>query len=233
MRYYTLRLPSDPKVIGVDNGIAQVEIRGDKFSDQTMYDRIKEFFRVKNYWSRESFVPDFEIRFEYAESLKNAILTDFLSFSPYFIACPFMISQKVVNVFKEFNIQDHYLYPVALFKEDDLIDLYEMFYCPLLDYNIIDFSRSSFSTGSPLRGKKFHSFGSKDEFLDFLHKDPFVDVEELALSESFDKELDFFVARIGGMFISERLKNAIEGAGLTGVAILEAKALPTVPKVIA
>lgn len=233
MRYYTLRLPSDPKVIGVDNGIAQVEIRGDKFFDQAMYHKIESFFQGLDYWSKESFVPDFEIHFEYVEVLKNAILTDFLSFTPHLMASPFMISQRVVTVFENFNIQNYYLYPVALFKEDDLTDLYRMFYCPLLDYDMIDFSRSLFSTGSALRGKKFHSFATKREFLDFLHKDPFIKVEELALSALFDKKLDFFMGRIGGMFVSERLKKAMEIEGLTGINVLESKSSTSVPEVVA
>lgn len=232
MKYFALRLPSDPAIIGVSNGIAQVEIKGNKFSDQALYHKIEAFFQGLDYWSRDSFIPDFEVRFEYVEVLKDAILTDFLSFTPHLMACPFIINQKVASVFENFEIQSHHLYPVALFKKGDLVDVYKMFYCPLLDYDIIDFPRSQFFTGSPLRGKKFHSFADEAEFLNFLNKDPFIKVEKLALNKLFNNELDLFVGRIGEMFVSERLKNALEAAELSGINILESKSYASVPEVV-
>ena len=42
-------------------------------------------------------------------------------------------------------------------------------------------------------------------------------VKTLALSNLFDKSLDFFHTRLGGNFVSERLKFALEEKNITGV----------------
>jgi hypothetical protein len=39
------------------------------------------------------------------------------------------------------------------------------------------------------------------------------------LNENFDSTLDLFTTRIGGIFVSEALKDAIEIIGFTGVRI--------------
>ena len=221
MKYFLLRLPSDPAVIGVKNGIAQVEIDGSGFSSISAHNKIVEFFQGTDYWSKESFVPDFDVHFEYVKVLKNANITDFLSFRPYLIACPFMVSQKVVEVFQSFNIQNHFLYPVTLFKGENIIEYYKMFYCPFLNYDIVDFAKSSFFTGTALLGKKYHSFKSKAEYLEYLNNHPLMQAEKLVLNATFDNALDFFSPRIGEIYISDRLREAIKTSGLSGINILE------------
>ena len=223
MKYYLLRLSSDPKIIGVKNGIAQGEILGNNFIDNKIYQKIIDFFQNPDYWSNNNFIPDFHPNFEYIKVLKGAILTDFFSFTPFLMACPFIISQRVVDLFQDFSIQTYYLFPTKLFQGKEIIDSYKMFYSPLLDYDIVDYSKSVFFTGTTLLGKNRHIFNNKFEYLKFLSANPLTYAEKLVLSKSFNKKLDFFMGRIGEIYISDKLKISIENKNLTGINILEPK----------
>lgn len=224
MKYYNLKLSSDPKVIGVNNGITQVEIKENLYPDKIMYLNIQDFFSGVDYWQKGKTIPDFPIHI-HAQVLTRAKLTDFLQFSPYLITCPFLMSQRVLNVFNQFKVQNYFTYPVTIYSKDYTVlsKSYYLFCCPYLDYSVFDFEQSSFYTGSHLRGKKPLYFKNVSDYVDYLKTvSPFVKASKLKLSAAFDTTLDYFSARIGGYFISEGLKDAIEILGFTGTEISEA-----------
>lgn len=108
-----------------------------------------------------------------------------------------------------------------VYQGEQLLITCDLMYCPMLDYDVIDFTRSLFFIGNVLMGKKIYSFGSKEEFLAFRNSNPLIRYEKIFLNEIFDKQLDFFNPRFGEMYVSDRLKEAIEKEGLTGVKILK------------
>jgi hypothetical protein len=222
MSYYLLRHVSDPKIIGVKNGGSQVEIDENGFKDKEKYTRLLEFFDSFSYWQKKSFTPDFSYSIQCARLLKNAKLTDFLEFRPFLMACPYMVSDRVKTVFSKFRFSEHYYMPVDVYDANRLVAKYNLLYCPLLDYDIVDFPKSLFFTGNAfLRTKKIHSFNSREEHLRFLKSNALVGEEKIHLSKLFDKALDFFYPRFGGLYISERLKEAIIQERFTGIKVLE------------
>src|SRR5687768_5975392 len=140
MNYYRLRLLSDPKVIGVRNGIMQVELDESKYLDKEAYKRIRTYFFGLNWWEKERF-PPFDFLF-HAQILRGAKLTDFLSFGPSFIGCPFLIHNKVAKVFSQFNMQEHRLFPAILYEKERVVSSdYQLFYTRLLEIDIVDFEK--------------------------------------------------------------------------------------------
>lgn len=221
MKYYFLREPSDPEIIGVTNGGSQVEISKEGFDDKEKYERLLKFFDHTKYWSKEDFSPDENFEIEYARMLKGAIATDFLSYRPYLIACPFIVSEKTKLLLEGHAVQQHYYFPVKVYERQTLMNIkYFLLYCPLLDYDIIDFSRASFYSGSPILGMRPLEISSKEEFIGCLSNDPFIKIQHAFLSSQLDPGLDFFSSKFG-VFVSERLKKRIEKESLSGIMFPE------------
>lgn len=225
MKYYLIRTESDPKIIGVKSGIAQVEIDRTGFPDKNMFDKILAFFDAFTYWSKQSFSPSNDFVIECARLLDGAILTDFLSFTPHLMACPFIVSERVKFFLKSYNIQEHYFFPAKIYHNEDLVDKpYYLLYCPYLDFDIIDFSKSSFYSGNSIVGKKSIEISTKEEYLEVLQNNPLIKFERASLTDRFDKNLDFFVPRLAGAFVSENLKKGIEKGQFTGIKIVTSNA---------
>jgi hypothetical protein len=222
MNYHLLRLPSDPLIIGVNNGICQVELDDKKYIDKQAYEQMREYFSGINWWEKECF-PNFPIHF-HAQVLKGARLTDFLSFSPFFIGCPFLINNEVAKVFGKLKIQEYRLFPATLYDNDKIISKeYQLFYTRLLEFEIVNFEKSIFFHGSPLTGKRRYGKVTNLEEYKAFSKQGNTNLERMVMSEKFDRSLDFFCGRLGGIYASESMKDAIEILGFTGIRILEAR----------
>lgn len=219
MKYYLLKTVSDPKIKGIKTGLSQVGL--DEQNPVTL--KLQEFFFAIGYWEREKYIPDFEIKNCTATLHKNAKLTDFLDFRPNLLTCPFMISDRLAEVLSKFKIQQYFTYPVTLYDAGKLLsDKYYIFCCPLQQYDVIDFSRSVFYSQIGFRDKHYIYFESQKEFESHENRG-LMKIEKLVLNSKFDSSLDLFETRLGGMYISEGLKDAIEILGFTGVNIYDDK----------
>ena len=92
---------------------------------------------------------------------------------------------------------------------------------------MIDFPNSSFHTGTAIIGKRFLSFQGVDDYNSYqkAHPRAIIRAEKLALSTAFGDALDFFELKFGGGFASERLVQACQTEGLSGVKFLPAYGL--------
>jgi hypothetical protein len=213
-KYFELNMVSDPEIKGVTSGLAQVELDEDNPTTR----KLKDFFLGVGYWERGKTIPDFDINNCTATLLPKAKLTDFLDFSPFLITCDFMISEDVLTVFRKLKIQQYVTYPVQIYKrkKKPIAEKYYLFCCPLQGYDVINFQESVFYTGSEITGKKYVHYNNHVEY---QSDNRITNVEKLVLNENFDSTLDLFTTRIGGIFVSEALKDAIEIIGFTGVRI--------------
>lgn len=212
-KYFRLNRVSDPEIKGVTSGLAQVELNGDNPTTR----KLKDFFLGVGYWERGKTIPDFNIDNCTASFLPRAKLTDFLDFSPFLITCHFMISEDVLAVFKKLKIQKYVAYPVQIYKgKKPIAEKYYLFCCPLQGYDVINFQESVFYTGSEITGKKYVHYNNHVEY---QSDNRITNAEKLVLNKNFDSTLDLFTTRIGGIFVSEALKDAIEIIGFTGVKI--------------
>lgn len=77
------------------------------------------------------------------------------------------------------------------------------------------FSKSVFYTGGYGNiALTEHQFSNAEEMRNFR---PFPQIKVLALNNEFDSKLDLFYSRIGGVFISEKLRSALEKNAFTGL----------------
>ena len=218
MKYYTVDVAFDPKVIGVRNGVYQIEVGEDNFINHQTYERVTNFFLHSNYWQHENVVPDFPIELKQVRLLKKASLTDIMGYSGRLIGCPFAVSERIINIFKHFRIQDNYLYPIELYtyEGERITTPYYLFYCPFLGFDVVDYENSVLYSGDDLLGdKQYYSIYSLEEYLALLDSNPFIRFDKLTIAPQ--KELDLYQLRTGGLFISEPLKEAIELMKLTGL----------------
>ena len=222
MLYHSFKTDSEPKIIGVKDGMSQVEIRPEGFANNTAYQEIESFFAHDTYWSKSNHVPPYPFVIEYAKLRSKAKLTDFLEFSPFFMACPFMVSRRAKVVLSNYYINPIFFFDVRIFDKGDLVtEDYCLVYCPYLNYDAIDFAKSKFrvNLGLPSMPKwEYHNFSNLEYYQIFktLNRKS-IELESMIMSDKFDSNLDFFSCRIGPMYMSERLKLAIEEARLTGL----------------
>lgn len=218
MKYYLIRSSSDPKVIGVKNGLAQVEFGEKENKHNLTYKKTLDFFSYAEYWRNDEVFPEFEVHLN-ASILKNAKLTSFIEYTPFLLSCPFLVHNDVVSIFSRFNIQRHRNYPVKIYDSKECINSeYKLFCCPYLGFDVINYSESIFYTGSDLLGKTYYTFNNEKEYRSFPN---IINSEVLKMNDNFDSSLDLFVGRIGGMHVSERLKNELQNNNVTGIKILD------------
>ncbi|GGK86006.1 hypothetical protein ACD591_17845 [Rufibacter glacialis] len=207
MNHNILRVSSEPKVIGVNNGIYQIELDKSCFSDYKELERFKL-----------GFPEDSTIDLNYPQPLiykvlKKAKLTDFMGYSQYLKGVPFVLSGKAVNVFKEFSLKEHSLIEITLRENQDVC--YYLFRYPFTENSKINFEESVFYTQIPGQDKVYHKIHDEDEFRAFWKQNALWKAEKFVLDEA-EAKYDCIRLRIGGVFISERLQKAIETSNLIG-----------------
>ena len=226
MIYHSFRTSSEASVIGVRDGMPPAVIHPAGFSNKKTYQEMETFLGYKSHWERTrqgvSHDPPHLYTIEYAKLRPRAKLTDFLGFSAPFMACPFMLSAKAKAVFAKYCIPRSFLFDSLLYNKEGLVTSeYSLLYCPYLEYEVIDFAKSRFRMKTPDNSNwEYHTFGDLQAYESFTatgYAANLLQVASLVMSEKFDNRLDFFKCRIGPMYMSERLKAAIEEAGLSGL----------------
>lgn len=212
--YYNIRLDWNPKIIGVKNGIYQLELDR-KIYNKNLYKEIEKLFLFGELIPNEQ-LPEIDFKF-YFKKLKSAKMTDFMSFTPYMKHCHFLINKSIKDLFNNFNIQQHNFFDSIIVDSFNEIinENYMLFHCPLQDWDVVDFSKSIFITGGfgniPYTEIQFEN---ENELKNF---DGITKIKSLGLTDKFDKSLDFFHTRIGGLFVSKRLKLALEDKIVSGI----------------
>ena len=223
MLYHSFITSPEPKIIGVRDGLSQVKIKFDRFSDQTTGDEMERFFDFRTYWQRTDHTPPRPFRLEYAQLRPRAKRTDLVLYDNFYMGCPFLLSGRAREVFARHHLGPHYWFDVLLYDPAGAFvsSEYALFYCPYLGYDAIDFARSHFRLNRGLPATPRWEYltvpdqQAFEAFCDTMHTIPAI--ESLVMSDRFDSGLDFFKCRVGPLFMSERLRAAVEEAGLTNV----------------
>ncbi len=213
MNFYNIQLSHDPKIIGVKNGIYQVELI-EKMYNSVTFSQFKNMFFNQNLEIDK--IPSFEFEF-YFRLLKGAKETDFISFCPHLNHCHFLINENIQDIFSNFKIQPFTLLNANIFNETKQTTLkkFRMFYSGFQSWEIVNFEETVFNYGGfgniPISE---HTFSNIDELKSFKG---IPKLKVLSLTNKFDNSLDLFYSRLGGLFVSERLKISIENALVNGI----------------
>ncbi|WP_455614159.1 hypothetical protein [Bacteroides congonensis] len=215
MKYFIMEESLNEKIIGSD--FPQVY----KFIKEYDEDAPNALFSL--YKHKDTF-PDYVPNLDGVMLAGYAKLTDFISngFSPYLL----IMNEKAKGILEQFHLCPHKFYPLGLYKRKIKND-YFLFHYHSNYSDFVDYEKTSFQEYDIISKYKSDSFfvHSKKEFWE---KRNAIEAEKgtswgiwgdrIVMNQEFDRELDFFCITIldANNYVSERLKNAIETAGLTG-----------------
>ncbi|NDV78463.1 hypothetical protein [Dysgonomonas sp. 511] len=143
--YKIISTSSDPLIIGVNNGIYQVELienksfvnKKERQYYENFFDGEFNSFTINNFRNVESEEISELIYFP----LKKAKETDFVSFSPYEMGLNFLVSQKVIKIMDSFSVGDYIKIPS---KIEGFNNIYYTIGFPIFTEDVINFFKSKF-----------------------------------------------------------------------------------------
>ena len=214
--YINLSLESEPKIIGVNNGIYQCEILPKKFKNKIQFSKLEKITESYSFKSEVMRTIENNVKIEYCELLKKAKITDIISFSPYLSPCQFIISEKLYHILVSYKLGEWTSFiPVSMHEKNGkkLEGNFYMFFQDSLPFSHINFSKSIYFTINP---KEYHKINNLNEYRETL----FLDCEKLVLNSNFNNELDFFSIRgMNGYGISRKLLKKLEEENISGFNI--------------
>jgi len=227
MKYYKIKRDSNPKVIGIKDGSYQVEILREMFENKSNFDTFYETY-IKLVDGKVAWrgLMNIEVIIEYAELRKGAFTTDLLAYIPFiFDGGQYIVSEDLLALFSKFKIATFksYSVPMYTFEGKRLAKNYFLLHMPMLQYDYIDFDKSVFYYEDERFNKIYIKFNSEREYKDFGIGKLSCYFSSLYLNKKFDRSLDIFTLRGGGVdyIVSERVKVEIEKSKLKGLMVLE------------
>ena len=213
MKWYSIRDEFDPKVVGNVRGIqSEYMFEGYNYGGEYSVRRIAN----KNFDCHRFLKIDFgRIRLKPA-----ALYTDLISsvlINKFFVL---VLSKALSDYLKKFQLPPIFEKEVGVSHPKLQMELeYRAFYMEN-NYNLINFDKSRFligENGTPYENDVIKKFQDKDEFEDFLHAKSWkvrLRVGKLVVKTNYDL---IRFRTLGGYFVSEKLKEAIEQEGFTGM----------------
>ncbi len=219
MRYYQVSVSSEPKIIGVKNGIYQIEIDEKRILQNTDYDEFKSFFNYNNkdFWNSQDEIKFLNAPVIRSKLLKRAKLTDIMGYAPEYCFLSNIYSDKFLKIIKEHNLGNYYSFDVDI---DGIMDKYFLLFFKTIKSDEINFEKSLIVTGHKiLNNLKYYNIKNYFEFRTFLFDNPLATFEKIAISkEHYGKDI-ISIQATGGHFYSEKLIDFLLDCGITGLQI--------------
>lgn len=214
MKYFIMEESLNEKIIGSDFPQVYKFIKG---YDEDAPDALFSLYKYKDTF------PDYIPNLDGVMLAGYAKLTDFVSngFSPFLL----IMNEKAKDILGQFHLCPHKFYSLGLYRRKIKND-YFLFHYHSNYSDFVDYQKTSFREHHSFRFQSDPFFVSSKE--EFWEKRKAIKTEKgiscgirgdrIVMNKDFDHELDFFVISIldANTYVSERLKNAIETAGLTG-----------------
>ena len=219
MNYYQLKSESDPKIIGVKNGVHQGEIKWEKFNNQKTHGIIEEYFSLGKYRKNVDSIEPYDFQIDYVEAYKSAKMTDFFSFTPRLWGIDFFLSTNVKLLLETFNLPTKAFIPAFIYHKGIQYQYWALYIPVSYREDSVNFKKSIFFEKIGLLQSKQILFDNVNEYLN----NRFVHAQKITLNNLFDKKLDLFTTLFNGYgyYLSEGLKKAIEKNNFTGIKIKE------------
>lgn len=210
---------SDPKGIGVKNGIYQCEIIPDLFSNPEGFKNLLSEFTIKYDFDKNQIEPA-DLDFEYVKLLKKAKITDIISYSPSLREFQFILSSKAKGLLEGLNIPNCRFYTTKLYdyNGNQVHDNFYMLQTSYLGYEAINFEKSIFYFGSEISGKRYQKINNYEEFRKALDLNPILTTEHVGIKKEFVNS-EFINTRLGGPLVSERLWDRWSNFEVTGIKV--------------
>lgn len=219
--FYQIDTSSEQKIIGVNNGIYQVELDENSLMINPNYKEIKELLfnhDINKFLDNRDRVFNLKIENLKGKLLANAKITDIMGFSPFIMGFKYIVSKNFVDCLMEVtvNSNEYNLIPIKI----DGIEYYLLF-IPMIPSSEIVFSESSVYPESEFMSDEKNYFYLKNynDYLELIKNKPFNRWDKVQLKKQY-KDYDIFnIQALSQMFFSEKLTEKLLSKGTTGLII--------------
>jgi hypothetical protein len=206
---------SEPKIIGVNNGISQIELdRKNLLNHDGKHNDFYKHFNSFSYWVNQNDQIDFSFSSINGKKLRKAKMTDLLLYGPKIMAFKFLISERFYNILKDFNIGEHTLYDVNI---ENCEEKYFFLKLKTILRDEFVFNKNVLTVYRKGIDEEIN-FNNIDEYNNFILENPLFEYKHIALKQELEKH-DVIYTQGAGAYFSERLIEAFNENGLTGLTI--------------
>lgn len=215
MKYHQISLTAEPKIMGVSNGIHQIEINRKEMIEQPEFKDFLDFFRYKNseFWERQGEIKDFKIPPIHAKPLKKAKITDLMGYTQNITFLDFVFSKKFVDIIKSFKIGNHWTFQVDI---EGVNEPYYLLFIETIGFEKINFSKSILSTGSRFNNSiENHLVNTYSDYRALQQIHPLIAFQKISIPAEY-QNTDIITTRASSLsFYSERLVDFLLDCGIT------------------
>ena len=220
MKYYQISVSAEPKVIGVNNGIYQLEI-DEKAIDKkdAKFINFIEWFNYKNenFWSKQDIVKLLKSPIIKGKMLKKAKITDIMGYAPEYHCLHNIYSEKYIEIVKTHGIGD---YSIFDFEIENVKEKYYLMFVKTITTPEIIFDNSTLYTGHKIMNNlKYYSVENYEQFRQLLEREPLIRYEKVAISKEYYGRDIISVQATAGHFYSEKLIDFLLDCGITGLQV--------------
>ncbi|PQJ76519.1 hypothetical protein [Polaribacter glomeratus] len=215
---------SEPNVIGVNNGVYQLEFKGKELKKNINYKEIEETLLIGNidkFLKDQNGISNLEIKHLKGKLLKKAKLTDIMVFSPFFFGYEYIVSQKFVDCLEEekVNKNEYHLRKIEII---DVKDNYYLLFVPMIPNTEIVFSESLiYPTFDALSSeKKYFDIKNYEDYIELQEKEPFNSFDKVVLNPKYQERSIIYLQGVTELFLRDSL---VEKMLTNDVSSLEVK----------
>lgn len=219
MKYYQVRASGEPEIIGVTNGIYQVEIDKKEILNNQNYDAFESFFNYNNkgIWTEQEKIDFLNPSLIKGKMLKKAKVTDIMGYTPSYALLNYIYSESFIDVIKDFNIDYYKMFP---FKIENVEMLYYLLFVNTIRIDELNFERSVVFTGRKiLKNEVYHSLKSFEDFLELRKEFPLISYEKITISKKFKNRDIIAIQSAVDNFYSERIIETLYKKDLKGIDV--------------
>ena len=214
----------ESKVIGVNNGVYQLEFKEKGLKKNTNYREIEETLLatdINKFLNTQNKISDLKIEYLKGKLLKKAKLTDILVFTPFFFGYKYIVSQNFVDCLNEEKVSksEYHLREVEIINVD--IKHYLLF-VPMIPSTEINFSKSLVYNRSEAlldEKKQFLDINDYKEYRKSMDEDPFKDFEMICLDKKYEKNSIINCQGATELFFSESLIERLKTRKITNLVV--------------
>lgn len=216
---------ASPEVIGVSNGVYQVEFKENVLKKNKNYEELEEVLMVsfEKFMINQESIIDMPIKYLEGVLEKNAKLTDFMVFSPFLFGYIYMISQKVANCLKDIVSQKEYHLKSASIK--DVNAVYYLLFIPNIPTSEFNFEEVLiYKDREASKGeKRYFTVNSAEEFKEFQAKNPLISFDRVGLPIKYADRNILHLPAAGKLFFSMKLIDSLQREKVTNFVVSDAK----------
>lgn len=204
---------AEKKIIGVSNGVFQVEI-DEKYLNEdvnkTQIEILLNQIDVFAFLDNQEKIFDLTIENLKGKFLKNAIETDIMGFSPFLFGFNFIVNQKVVDCLLNLKV-DTSEYCIFEIHIEDAKNTYYLLFVPVIPTSEIIFEESRMFLEKDFLSaeRRYLNIKSFGEYQEFTMKNPFVTFDKICLDKKHEQKDIISIQATNELFFSDRLKNKL------------------------